>query len=153
MTNTKKISISAVSIALYVIFMYFTQSFAFGQYQIRIATALYALPAIYPFLIIPMAIGNMLSNMIMGGLGVFDILGGFTVGLIIGTFVYLIRKFNLKDLYIAVPIILGPSLIVPLWLSIILKIPYSILAISIGIGQIIPGILGVILVKQLRGKI
>lgn len=153
MSTTKKLTISGVSVALYVVFMYFTQSFAFGQYQIRIATSFYALSAIHPFLIVPMAIGNMLSNMLMGGLGIFDTLGGFIVGLVTTTSVYLVKKFKLNDWFIAIPIILGPGLIVPIWLSAILNVPYGVLAGSICIGQIVPGIVGVFLVKQLRNRI
>jgi uncharacterized membrane protein len=152
-STTKKITISGVSVGLYVILMYLTQGFAFGQYQIRIATSFYALTAIHPFLIVPMAVGNMLSNILMGGLGVFDTLGGLIVGLITTIAVYLVKKFKLNDWFIAVPIILGPGLIVPIWLSIILKIPYKVLAASLCIGQIVPGIVGVILVKQLRNRI
>ncbi len=152
-STTKKITISGASVGLYVILMYLTQGFAFGQYQIRIATSFYALTAIHPFLIVPMAVGNMLSNILMGGLGIFDTLGGLIVGLITTTAVYLVEKFKLNDWFIAVPIILGPGLIVPIWLSIILKIPYKVLAASLCIGQIVPGIVGVILVKQLRNRI
>lgn len=150
--STRKIALSGVVMALYVVIMYFTQGFAFGQYQIRIATSLYALSAIYPFLILPLAISNMLSNILMGGLGVFDVLGGFVVGVITTTAIYLVEKFNLNDLYIAIVIILGPGLIVPIWLSVIINVPYSILATSLCIGQIIPGIVGVILVKHLRNN-
>lgn len=150
--STRKIALSGVVMALYVVIMYFTQGFAFGQYQIRIATSLYALSAIYPFLILPLAISNMLSNILMGGLGIFDVLGGFVVGVITTTAIYLVEKFNLNDLYIAIVIILGPGLIVPIWLSVIINVPYSILATSLCIGQIIPGIVGVILVKHLRNN-
>ncbi|WP_373898715.1 QueT transporter family protein [Haloimpatiens sp. FM7315] len=153
MSKTKKIAISGVSIALYIILMYFTQGVSFGQYQIRLATSFYALSYIYPFLIIPMAIGNMLSNVLMGGLGVFDILGGFLVGLITTTSIYFIKKVNLKDYFVAIPIILGPGLIVPLWLSFILNMPYKVLALSLCIGQIIPGIIGILLIKQLKNKL
>lgn len=152
-STTKKIAISGVIIALYILLMYFTQGFAFGQYQIRIATSIYALSAIYPFLIIPMGVSNLLSNTLMGSLGPLDMIGGFVVGIITSTTIYLIKKFNLNDWFIALPIILGPGLIVPIWLSMILNIPYSVLAVSVTIGQIIPGIVGVILVKQLRNKI
>jgi hypothetical protein len=48
-----------------------TQSFAFGQYQIRISTALYGLSAIFPFLIVPFGLANMFSNLVMGGLGLW----------------------------------------------------------------------------------
>lgn len=53
LTKTQKLTISALCMALYLVVMMCTQSFAFGQYQVRIATALYGLSAIFPFLIIP----------------------------------------------------------------------------------------------------
>lgn len=52
-TKTQKLTISAVCIALYLVVMLYTQNFAFGQYQIRIATGLYGLAALYPFLVCP----------------------------------------------------------------------------------------------------
>ncbi len=148
--GTKKIAISGLVIALYVLIMFFTQSFAFGQYQIRVATSLYALSAIYPFLIIPMGLSNLLSNTLMGGLGIFDIMGGMLVGMITSSAVYLIKKSRLNDWFIALPIIFGPGLLVPIWLSFLINVPYKILAVSVTIGQIIPGILGVLIVKQLQ---
>ncbi|WP_353093341.1 QueT transporter family protein [Tissierella praeacuta] len=152
-TITKKIAISGVTVGIYVILMYLTQGFAFGQYQIRIATSFYCLSGIYPFLILPLAVGNMISNIFMGGLGIFDILGGFIVGLVTAGIVALIKGFKLNDWFIVIPIIFGPGLIVPIWLSVILNIPYKILAASLCIGQIIPGIVGVILFKQLKNRI
>lgn len=151
--QTKKITISGIVMALYIAVMYTTQSFAFGQYQVRIATALYSLGAIYPFLILPLGLSNMLSNMLMGGLGFFDVAGGIGVGIITTSMVYLIKKLKFNDWMIALPIIFGPGLIVPIWLSYILKLPYAALAASLCIGQIIPGIAGVILVRQLNNKL
>jgi uncharacterized membrane protein len=152
-TSVQKLAFSGLVMALYIVIMYFTQSFAFGQYQIRIATSIYALSAIFPFLIVPLGFSNMLSNILMGGFGIVDMLGGLAVGLITSTTIFLIRKYKFSDLFICVPIILFPGLLVPVWLSIFIKIPYSVLAASILIGQIIPGIVGVILVKQLKNKI
>ncbi|AEF16812.1 protein of unknown function DUF988 [Thermoanaerobacterium xylanolyticum LX-11] len=150
---TQKLTISGLVIALYLVVMYFTQNFAFGQYQIRIATSIYALSAIFPFLVLPMGLSNMLSNILMGGLGLPDMIGGFFVGILTSYAVYLVRKYRLNDWFISIPIILFPGLIVPIWLSVLLKIPYHILAISITVGQIIPGIVGVLLVKQLKNKL
>lgn len=152
-SSIQKLTVSGLVMALYVVVMYYTQSFAFNQYQIRIATSLYALSAIFPFLILPMGISNMLSNILMGGFGIPDALGGLAVGLITGTSIYLIKKFKLNEWLIAIPIIIFPGLLVPIWLSIFIKVPYSVLAASILIGQILPGIAGVLLVKQLRNKL
>jgi uncharacterized membrane protein len=47
MSKVQKITFSAMIIALYVSVLYFTQSFSFGAYQIRIATSLYALSYLF----------------------------------------------------------------------------------------------------------
>lgn len=150
MKNSKKLTISSMVIAIYIVLMFITQGFAFGAYQIRIATSLYALSYLFPFLIVPLGIANLLSNTLMGGLGLFDIVGGITVGVITSTLVYLVKRFKLNQMLVALPIIFGPGLIVPIWLSPILGVPYNVLAISLCIGQILPGIVGVLLVKQLE---
>lgn len=151
--TTKKIALSGLVIAIYTVIMYFTQGFSFGQYQIRIATSLYSLSAIDPILIIPLGLANLISNSIMGGMGIYDIVGGCLVGIITSSVIYIIKRLKMNDIFIAVPIILGPGLLVPIWLSPILHVSYKILAASLCIGQIVPAILGVILLKQLRARI
>lgn len=145
----RKITLSGVFIGLYVVIMFFTQSFAFGQYQVRIATSLYALSAIYPFLIVPMGIANFLSNL-LGGMGPFDMFGGLAAGIATTFVVYIIKRLKLSDWFISIPIVLIPGFMVPIWLTYITHIPYEVLALSICIGQIVPGIVGVIIVKQLK---
>ena len=73
-TQTQKLTIAGICIALYIAVMMCTQTFAFGQYQVRIATAMYGLSAIFPFLIVPFGIANVISNTIMGGLGPLDMI-------------------------------------------------------------------------------
>jgi len=152
-TSLQKLTLSGLVIAMYVVVMYMTQSFAFGQYQIRIATALYALSAIFPFLILPMGLSNLISNLLMGGLGLPDIIGGTVVGITTSALVYLVRRYRLNDWWMAVPIILCPGLMVPVWLSYLIPVPYEVLAVSITIGQIVPAVIGVLLVKQLNTKL
>ena len=143
--KTNKLTKSGLVIALYVVIMYLTQGFAFLQYQIRIATALYALAYVYPYLAIPLALANSLSNLLLGSLGLLDVVGGFGVGLIVTGLIILIRKFKLDYRLVFIPI-LAIGAIVPLWLKIILNIPYLPLLISITIGQIIPAFVGAWLV-------
>lgn len=76
-TSTQKITISAICIALYLVVMLCTQGFAFGQYQVRIATALYGLSYNFPFLVFPFGIANVTSNILMGSLGPLDAICGF----------------------------------------------------------------------------
>ncbi|WP_333886683.1 QueT transporter family protein [Clostridium sp.] len=150
LSKINKIAISGVVIAIYVVVMYFTQSFAFMQFQIRVATSLYGLSAIFPFLILPMGMSNLISNTLMGGLGLPDMLGGAIVGIITSFLVYLISKYKLNDWLIVLPIIVIPGFGVPIWLSYLLHIKYMVLVCSLVVGQIIPAILAVFLVKQLR---
>ena len=153
MNKTKKLCISGVIMAMYIAIMFATQGFAFGAYQIRIATALYALSYTFPFLVIPLALANTLANS-MGPMGVLDMIGGFIIGIITSGAVYLVRRFNLPMILVIPIIILAPALVVPIWLSYILNIPYPALVISLAIGQTLPAIVGYMLIKifDIHGK-
>lgn len=145
--KTKKIVLSGLVIAVYVVIMYFTQSFAFGQYQIRIATALYSLAYLFPFMVVPLGIANCLSN-ILGG-SILDIAGGFAAGLITSGLAFFAAEYKLPKFAVIPIIILGPGLIVPIWLSYITSLPYYVLALSLCIGQIVPAVMGYILIAVL----
>lgn len=146
-----KITFSAMCIALYVVVMYLTQSFAFGAYQIRIATSIYCLGYFFPFLIIPMGIANALSN-IIGGLGFLDIFGGAIAGIVTTALCALIGKIKFKNscLLVALPITFVPGLLVPIWLAPVLKIPYILLALNLVIGQAFCGVFGAVLTCFLK---
>lgn len=148
-TNVQKLTISAMIMALYVIILYVTQSFSFGAYQIRIATSLYAVSYLCPFLVLPLGLANFIANMLFGGLGVVDMIGGCIVGIVTTSCIVAIRKWNLPTWLIAVPIVLVPGLGVPAYLSQLLHVPYAALAVSLCIGQLIPSICGVGLIKAL----
>ena len=137
MLKTKKLAISGMIIALYIVLMYFTQGFAFGQYQLRVATGLYAFAYQFPFLILPMGIANLLSNTLMGGLGGFDVVGGMLVGILTTSSIVILKKFKFPKWVCVLPIALIPSLCVPIWLSLLLHIPYIVLFLSILVGQVI----------------
>lgn len=150
MNNNRKLAISAMAIALYVVVMMCTQSFAFGQYQIRIATALYGLSAIFPFLIIPACIANVISNTIMGGLGIMDMVGGGIVGLLTTSLIVFGKKQGWGNWIIFLAVTFIPGLLVPIWLSVILNLPYWLLASSILVGQAICGLVSMALVGALE---
>ncbi|OPX44939.1 QueT transporter [Ruminiclostridium hungatei] len=147
MKPVKKITISAIVIALYIAVMFVSQGFAFGQYQIRLATSLYSLSYVYPFLIVPLGLANFLSNTLMGGLGPLDMLGGIIAGIVTSGAVYLVRKFKLNLWLITLPIVLCPGLLVPVWLSRLLNVPYLPLALSLCAGQVLPAIGGVFIIR------
>ena len=131
MDRVQKMTFSAMVIALYVTVLYFTQSFSFGAYQIRIATALYALSYLFPFLVLPLGLANFIANMLFGGL----------VG---------IRKMQWNRWLMILPIVLVPGFGVSTWLSYLLELPYLPLAGSLCVGQAVPAVCGVLLVKVLE---
>ena len=136
--SNQKLVFSALCIALYIVVMMCTQSFAFGQYQIRIATALYGLSAIFPFLVLPF------------GLGLPDIIGGFIVGIVTTGIIVLAKRRGCGNWIIWAAVTFVPGLGVPVWLSVLLDIPYLVLASSLLIGQCICGIASVMLVTALE---
>lgn len=136
--------------ALYVVVLYFTQSFSFGAYQIRIATALYALAYLFPFLVLPLGFANFIANFLFGGLGLLDWFGGCFVGIIVTAIIVLIRRKGWSRWLMILPIILVPGLGVPSYLSYLLHVPYSVLATSLCIGQSVPAVCGVVLVNVLQ---
>ena len=152
MISTRKLTISAMVVALYIVLIYLTQGISFSVYQIRIATSLYALAYAFPFLIVPMGIGNLISNFLFGGLGILDMVGGFGVGILTTGIIVLMRRAGLSAWWAMLPIILVPALCVPLWLSPLIGVPYWTLVINLLIGQTIPGIVGATLVKALASR-
>ena len=145
MSRVQKMTFSAMVMAMYIVILYFTQSFSFGAYQIRIATAY-----LFPFLVLPLGLANFISNMLFGGFGIVDMAGGCIVGILAAACIVLIRRKNWSRVLIAVPIILVPGLGVATYLSYFLSMPYPLMAVNLCIGQMIPSIVGVILVKALE---
>ena len=92
MSKAQKLTFSAMIMALYIVVLYFTQSFSFGAYQIRIATSLYGLSYLFPFLVLPLGFANFIANMLFGGLGLLDMFGGCIVGIVTTAIIVLIRR-------------------------------------------------------------
>lgn len=136
MKETKKIVFSSLVIAIYIVFVYLTQFLSFGQYQIRLATGLYSLSYIYPFLCLPLGIANMLSNILFGG-DIINGIFGFFAGVLTTFTISLLRKVTSKKCILVIPIAIIPSLIIPIWLTYTLTVPYLILFVSLLIGQTI----------------
>lgn len=150
MRPIKKLTVSALFIAMFIAVLGATAGFSFGAIQVRVVNALYAVSYIFPFLVVPTGLAVVLSNLIFGGLGLPDIIGGFLVATITTSLMVLIKKLNLPRILVVVPTLVVPALGVSMWLSPILGVPYWALVISIGLGHIIPAILGYILVKAIE---
>ena len=153
LSKTQKLTFSACIMAMYVVCLYFTQSFSFGAYQIRIATSLYALSYLFPFLVLPFGLANLIGNILSGSLGPLDAIGGFLVGVITAYLNVRIKKHNLNPLFLVLTTTFIPGLLVPIWLSWLLNMPYAPLALSLCIGQVIPAIVGFFLIKTLQSVI
>lgn len=148
--NTQRLTISAISIAMYLALMIGTQGFAFGQYQVRIATALYGLSAIFPFTIPAFTIANFVSNTVMGGFGLVDSIGGAIVGLLTTGLIVLVKRQGLGN-WVLIPIItFVPGLIVPIWLTYFLPVPYWVLVSSLVVGQFVCGVVSYFLINALE---
>lgn len=143
--KTQKLVCSAMVMALYIVTVSLTQSFSFGAIQVRMATGLYGLSYLYPFLVLPLGLANLLANLLSGGLGVLDCLGGFLVGILTCYSHTLLRKHQLSPWLMLITITFIPGLLVPTWLSYLLQVPYGVLAISLCIGQAIAALAGVLL--------
>lgn len=136
MQRTKKLTLSGLTIALYIVLMYITQSFSFGQYQVRLATGLYSLSYQFPFLCLPLGLANMTSNILFGGdflNGVF----GFVAGTLTCVTICLLKKVTTNKFVLVTPIGLVPSLVISIWLSYTLQVPYNLIFGSLFIGQAI----------------
>lgn len=150
MSRMQKMTFAAMVMAAYIVVLYFTQSFSFGAYQIRIATSLYALAYIFPFLVFPLGFANLISNMLFGGFGVVDMAGGCIVGILTTAAIVLIRRKGWNKGLIAAPIVLIPGLGVAVYLSYFLNMPYWLMAVNLCVGQLLPAVVGVFIVKALE---
>ena len=150
MSRLQKMTFSAMVMAIYIVVLSITSGFSFGAYQIRIATSLYALAYLFPFLVVPLGLANIISNMLFGCFGIVDMLGGSIVGMVAAACIVLIRRKNWNRMLIAVPIVLVPGLGVATYLSYFLAMPYPLMALNLCIGQLIPSIVGVVLVRVLE---
>mgnify|MGYP000056673036 CR=1 FL=1 len=146
LNTTQKLVLSAIMMALYIAILFVSQAISFGAVQMRLATALYGLTYIFPFLVFPISLANAIANS-FGGLGLIDVVSFLTTGSI-----YLIRKAKLSSWFIILPILLVPALVVPIWLSALLKLPYFALVINLLLGQLVPSILGAVLVRELAKR-
>lgn len=133
--NTRRITVSGLVMGIYIALMFLTQSFAFLQFQVRIATGLYVLAAVYPWLVIPLGLANMLSNILMGGLGPSDIFGGLLVGLLTAGACAILGQKKASIYLQVLPIAIIPTIVVPIWLTFIIQVPYLALVLSLLLGQ------------------
>ena len=130
MSKAQKLTVSAMVMALYVVVLYFTQSFSFGAYQIRIATSLCTrLAYLFPFLVLPLGFANFIANFLFGGLGLLDMVRRLLSSVSSRPRSSCSSAVKGWSRWLMIlPIILVPGLGVPSYLSYLLHVPYSVLA-------------------------
>lgn len=109
---------------------------AFGPIQFRIAEGLTLLPLVETAAIPGLFIGCFIANLLLASyspFGLIDIVGGSMVTLIAA---YLTSKMPNKFTGSLPPILLN-GLIISIWVSYFVKIPYWYTVLGIGIGQLI----------------
>ena len=144
--DMKTITLGGIIMSLYIVLTGVFASLSFGAIQIRIANCLYGLTLPFPFLVIPLTLSVVLSNLIFGGLGIIDIVFGSLTTFIV---TYMISKCK-KTILIIPIIIFGVGGGIALYLSKLIQVPFSVLFIQIALGQVIPSILSYIIVRRIR---
>ena len=132
--STRNLAANALAAALYVVVTSVWGWAATGPaLNIRLATALYVLPAGDPALLLGPALGNGLSTLITGG-HLLDAGLGVIVGLLSGWAAGLLaRKWTVAASPLAV--LLVPTATVPLWVAWLYHAPLNVTFGSVAAGQ------------------
>lgn len=146
---TFKLAFSGIIIAAYLVVLELMPGLSFRLIQVRMADALFGLVYLYPFLALPLAIANSVGNL-FGGIGLPDVIGGFFAGLFTALGVLAVKRAHLNEWLTALPTVVVSAALVPVWLAPVLHVPYWLAAVSIGVGEIPAGIVGVLLMKGIR---
>lgn len=142
---------AAMIAALYTVLTIFINAFnlASGAIQVRISEALTVLPYFTPAAIPGLFVGCLISNTVTGSLP-WDIVFGSLATLIGAAGTYLLRRWKWTA---PIPPIVANTLIIPLILSFVYKIPDTIpyLMMTVGIGEILScGVLGMAILLALQ---
>lgn len=135
--------------ALYVILVYFFRPISFGPGQIRVAEALAVLPFFEAAAVPGLFVGCFLANF-LGGMGVYDIVGGSTITLVAA---YLTNRASRIHTAMLPPVILN-AFGVSAYLTYISRVPYWALVGQIMFGQVIAvgGIGGLLAITLARTR-
>ncbi len=93
--NSKKITKSAIIIALYVVLTNLVPAFSYGPIQFRVSEIMTLLAFIDPFYVMPLTIGCAVAN-IWSPFGIFDVIFGT-----LATYLALRSMTKVKNIYVA----------------------------------------------------
>lgn len=137
--KTSFLTRAGIIAAIYVVLVLIEAPFGpitYGPVQIRISEGLTLLPLVEAAAVPGVFVGCLLANLILSfisPLGLVDIIGGSLVTLLAA---YLTRKLNNKYLGILPPVLLN-GLIVSIWVSKYMNIPYLATVATISLGELI----------------
>ncbi len=137
--KTNFLTRASIIAAIYVVLVLIEAPFGpitYGPIQVRLAEGLTLLPLVEAAAIPGVFIGCLLSNLMLSfisPLGLVDIIGGSLVTLLAA---YLTSKMKNKYLGILPPVILN-GLIVSIWVSKYMNIPYLATVVTISLGELI----------------
>ena len=155
MNNSKTLinmALAALMAAIYVALCYVLQPISFGPIQFRFSEILCLLAIDFPWALIGVSVGCLLSNSFVGGLGMMDIVFG-TLATIVGCFLaYLFKEKRYKGypLISTLMIVLANAIIVGIELGIIFETPNLIwlYIIQVGFGELVVLIIGLPIYKK-----
>lgn len=154
MKYTKNILIMAIVASAYVVLTFIFLPFSFSFIQFRLSEILCLLSTKYKWAIVSLTLGCFLSNLLMGGLGMIDIIFGT-----IATFIACLLAYKLRNIrYKGYPLLSGLAIVV--CNAIIIGIEYSIIfnnikimpiyIVQIGISELLVIIIGLLIYPKLE---
>ncbi len=140
---------AAIIAALYVALTLAFAPFSYGPIQVRVSEMLTVLPIFFPEAIPGLFIGCLLAN-VLGGLGLWDIIGGSLVTLVAAIGTYWLRRTWLAYLC---PVVAN-AFLVSAYLAPLFGVPYWATVLYVGLGEAIAvGAFGVPLAIILRKRL
>lgn len=154
MKYTKNILITAIVASAYVVLTFIFLPFSFSFIQFRLSEILCLLSTKYKWAIISITLGCFLSNLLMGGLGMIDIVFGTIASFIACLLAYKLRNRRYKGY----PLLSGLAIVI--CNAIIVGIEYSIIFNSlkvmpiyiaqIGVSELVVIIIGLLIYPKLE---
>lgn len=137
--TSRLVATNAILAAVYAAIALVLPATAFANY--RLTTALYTLAAFNPRLIPGLALGNALAGIPQGPL---DIALGGVVGLLTAWLCSRLRPWAAP-----VAVLVIPTLVVPLWLSVLFSVPYKAVVPVLLTGQALSALLAWVVIVPL----
>ena len=132
--SVRQLVLGAMTAALYVVSSWIFAPIAFGQVQVRISEALYAICLFSPMGVWGVTVGCLLTNLFFSPFGLIDVIVGTLSSFLASMAVYLLRKRPFIGYAFAV---LFNAVGVGCVLSIMEHTPFLINALYIGAGEFI----------------